>query len=209
MNVLDERNQVTISGEIASEFTDCYKVNSEKFYSFFVNIPRKSGFIDVLPVIVSERIVDVSQNMTGLNVIINGQYRSFNKANGEKIKLVLSVFAKELEFVDEPLTGFDNNTIYLEAVVVKNPIYRKTPYGREIGELLVAVNRSYGKADYIPCICWGRDARFSASFKVGDKLIIRGRIQSREYSKKINEFESEQRIAYEVSVNEVGVARNE
>ena len=205
MNRELENNLVTISGEISKNPLFSHEVYGEKFYTMFVDIPRKSGYVDSLPVIVSERIIDVSEELKGLKVIVNGQYRSFNKHEEEKSYLILSVFALEVEFVDEVLNYYDSNNIYLEAVIVKEPIYRTTPYGREIADVLVASNRSYGKADYIPCICWGRNARFVSNLSVGDKVVFRGRIQSREYNKKMPDGTVEVRTAYEVSVSTVEV----
>lgn len=203
MNKILDNNQVTISGEIASDFTFNHELFGEKFYLVEVNVSRKSGYVDRLPVIVSERLMDVEQNVKGLNIIARGQYRSYNKHDADKNRLILSVFAMEVEFLDEGLESYENNFIYMEAFVVKEPTYRTTPYGREITDLLVAVNRPYGKADYIPCICWGRNAKFASNFEVGTQCIIRGRIQSRYYTKRIADEYTEERVAYEVSVNTV------
>ncbi len=128
---------------------------------------------------------------------------SYNRHEEKKNRLVLSVFARELEFIEEESDELKSNQIYLDGYICKEPIYRKTPLGREIADLLIAVNRSYGKSDYIPCICWGRNARFASGFEVGSHVEIWGRIQSREYVKKINENETEKRIAYEVSVSKI------
>lgn len=201
MNKNLENNLVTISGEISTKLEFSHEVFGEKFYMFFVDIPRNSGYVDSLPVIVSERLINVTEELRGLKVIVNGQYRSYNKHEEKKNYLMLSVFALEIEFVEEILNCHDRNSIYLEAVIVKEPIYRKTPYGREITDILVAVNRPYGKADYIPCICWGRNAKYVSNLNIGDSLFINGRIQSREYNKKLPDGTAETRIAYEVSVS--------
>ena len=139
----------------------------------------------------------------GKYVYISGQFRSFNRHEEKKNRLVLSVFARELEVLPDAGEENASNQIFLDGYICKESIYRKTPLGREIADLLVAVNRSYGKSDYIPCICWGRNARFAAGFEVGTHVQIWGRIQSRDYVKKINETDVEQRTAYEVSVSKI------
>ena len=165
-----------------------------------VSVNRLSNFVDRIPVMVSERLIDVRENYTGQYVYITGQFRSFNRHEERKNRLVLSVFAREFELVDELEGENASNQIFLDGYIYKESVYRKTPLGREIADLLVAVNRSYGKSDYIPCICWGRNARFASGFAVGSHVQIWGRIQSREYVKKLSETEVEQRVAYEVSV---------
>ena len=132
-----------------------------------------------------------------------GQFRSYNQHGEKKNRLVLSVFVREIAFVEEEWDGAKTNTILLDGYICKQPIYRKTPLGREIADLLLAVNRPYGKSDYIPCICWGRNARFASGFEVGEHVQVLGRIQSREYVKKLSETESEKRVAYEVSVSKL------
>ena len=151
---------------------------------------------------VSERLIDVSQDYTGEFIMVSGQFRSYNRHDEVKNRLVLSVFAREIEFVEEELDGAKTNNILLDGYICKLPVYRKTPLGREIADLLSAVNRPYGKSDYIPCICWGRNARYASSFEVGEHVQITGRIQSREYVKKLTEERTERRVAYEVSVRE-------
>ena len=136
-------------------------------------------------------------------ITVQGQFRSYNRHEERKNRLVLSVFAREIEFVDETPESSKTNQIYLDGFICKEPIYRKTPLGREIADLLLAVNRPYGKSDYIPCICWGRNARFASNFTVGTRCEIWGRIQSREYIKKISEEDAQKRVAYEVSVSKL------
>lgn len=135
--------------------------------------------------------------------MVSGQFRSYNRHDEQKNRLVLSVFAREVSFIEEELDGAKTNSILLDGYICKLPIYRKTPLGREIADLLLAVNRPYGKSDYIPCICWGRNARFASAFEVGEHVQILGRIQSREYVKKLSETETEKRTAYEVSVSKL------
>ncbi len=199
-----ENNQVSIVGEIVSEFTYSHEVYGEGFYMMEVSVKRLSDFVDYIPVMVSERIIDVESDMVGQSVYISGQFRSFNRHEERKNRLVLSVFAREIELL-EPEEEEEGNQIFLDGYICKEAIYRKTPLGREIADLLVAVNRSYGKSDYIPCICWGRNARFASGFEVGTHVQIWGRIQSREYVKKISETKVEQRTAYEVSVSKIEI----
>ena len=198
-----ENNQVSIIGEIVSGLSFSHEVYGEGFYMMEVSVRRLSDFVDYIPVMVSERIIDVNGDYIGQSVYISGQFRSFNRHEEKKNRLVLSVFARELEILEEDYDDDAANQIFLDGYICKEAIYRKTPLGREIADLLVAVNRSYGKSDYIPCICWGRNARFASTFEVGTHVQIWGRIQSREYMKRISENETEKRIAYEVSVSKL------
>ncbi|MGN0412774.1 MAG: single-stranded DNA-binding protein [Lachnospiraceae bacterium] len=198
-----ENNQVTIMGKIVSEFFYSHEIYGEGFYMVDVEVERLSDSTDLIPVMVSERLLDVNQDYTGQLISVSGQFRSYNRHEEKKNKLVLSVFAREIEFIDEVDENTKSNQIFLDGFICKEPIYRKTPLGREIADLLLAVNRPYGKSDYIPCICWGRNARFASTFQVGDRCVVWGRIQSREYMKKISEEELEKRVAYEVSVSKL------
>ena len=198
-----ENNQVTIMGEIASPFTLSHEVYGEGFYMVDVNVKRLSNSEDRIPLMISERLIDVTQDYTGEFIMVSGQFRSYNRHDEQKNRLVLSVFVREEEFIDEELDGAKTNNIFLDGYICKLPVYRKTPLGREIADLLLAVNRPYGKSDYIPCICWGRNARFASAFEVGEHVQIIGRIQSREYIKKLTETETEKRTAYEVSVSKL------
>ena len=164
---------------------------------------RLSDSIDIIPLMVSERLLDVNGDYKGMYIAVNGQFRSYNRHEERKNKLVLSVFAREIDFVDEIGESTKSNQIYLDGYICKEPVYRKTPLGREIADLLLAVNRPYGKSDYIPCICWGRNARFASNFEVGARCAVWGRIQSREYMKKISDDQLEKRVAYEVSVSKL------
>ncbi len=198
-----DNNQVSIAGEVVSDFTFSHDVFGEGFYVLEVVVSRLSNSYDIIPVMVSERLIDVKQDYKGKFVEILGQFRSYNRHEESKNKLVLSVFAREVKMVDELSENAKPNHIFLDGFVCKNPIYRKTPLGREIADVLLAVNRPYGKSDYIPCICWGRNARFAEGFSVGGHVQIWGRIQSREYQKKLNEEDFEKRVAYEVSVSKL------
>lgn len=192
---LFENNQVTMIGEIVSEFEFSHEVYGEGFYLVDISVSRLSDSVDYIPLMVSERLVDVTQSYIGETISVSGQFRSYNRHEEKKNRLILSVFVRELEFVDEIEDDIKSNQIYLDGYICKEPIYRKTPLGREIADLLVAVNRSYGKSDYIPCICWGRNARYASSFEVGSHVEVYGRIQSREYIKKIGEEQTEKRVA--------------
>ncbi len=198
-----ENNQVVIMGEVVSDFVFSHEIFGEGFYMVDVNVPRLSDSSDVIPLMVSERLIDVEEDYKGLNIMVQGQFRSYNRHEERKNRLVLSVFAREIEFVDETPESSKTNQIYLDGYICKEPIYRKTPLGREIADLLIAVNRPYGKSDYIPCICWGRNARFASNFSVGTRCEIWGRIQSREYMKRLSDEDAEKRIAYEVSVSKL------
>ena len=198
-----ENNRVSIIGEIVSDFRYSHQVYGEGFYIVDVAVSRLSELSDIIPLMVSERLVDVTENCEGRLVETSGQFRSYNRHEGLKNKLVLSVFVREWEFVDENPEAGKTNQIYLDGFICKAPIYRKTPLGREIADLLIAVNRPYGKSDYIPCIAWGRNARFASTFEVGGKIQVWGRVQSREYVKKISEDEIEKHTAYEVSVSKL------
>lgn len=202
-----ENNQVSIVGEIVSDFSYSHEVYGEGFFVVEVAVNRLSNYADYIPLMVSERLIDTTQSYIGEKIHVTGQFRSYNRHEETKNRLILSVFVRELEFVDEYMENEDeerkSNYITLDGYVCKAPVYRKTPLGREIADLLVAVNRSYGKSDYIPCICWGRNARYASAFTVGGHVLLWGRIQSREYMKRIGENQSERRTAYEVSVSKL------
>ena len=198
-----ENNQVVIMGEIVSDFVFSHEIFGEGFYMVDVRVERLSDSIDIIPLMVSERLLDVNGDYKGMYIAVNGQFRSYNRHEERKNKLVLSVFAREIEFVDEIGESTKSNQIYLDGYICKEPVYRKTPLGREIADLLLAVNRPYGKSDYIPCICWGRNARFASNFEVGARCAVWGRIQSREYMKKLPDEQLEKRVAYEVSVSKL------
>ena len=181
-----DNNQVSVAGEVISEFTFSHEVFGEGFYLLEVLVGRLSNSFDVIPIMVSERLIDVKGNYKGKFVEVSGQFRSYNRHEDSKNRLVLSVFAREIKLTDEETEGVKPNFIFLDGFVCKPPVYRKTPLGREIADILLAVNRPYGKSDYIPCICWGRNARFAETFEVGGHIQVWGRIQSREFQKKIN-----------------------
>ena len=198
-----ENNRVTVIGTIVSDFTFSHAVFGEGFYLVDLSVSRLSEQADVIPLMVSERLMDVTRDYRGCTIEADGQFRSYNRHEGVKNRLVLSVFVREVQFLEEFTDYTKTNQIFLDGYIGKEPIYRKTPLGREIADLLVAVNRPYGKSDYIPCIAWGRNARFASGFSVGTRIQIWGRVQSREYTKKLSETECEKRTAYEVSVSKL------
>jgi single-stranded DNA-binding protein len=204
-----ENNQVTIMGEVVSDFTYSHEIYGEGFYMVDVKVQRLSESYDYIPVMVSERLIDVTFDYKGMLIGVNGQFRSYNRHEEKRNRLVLSVFAREIEFLDVVDESMKSNQIFLDGYICKEPIYRKTPLGREIADLLLAVNRPYGKSDYIPCICWGRNARYASGFLVGERCAIWGRIQSREYMKKLDEDHVEHRVAFEVSVSKLEIPPNE
>ena len=198
-----ENNQVSVMGRIASQFTFSHQVFGEGFYTVDLLVKRLSDSEDIIPLMVSERLMDVTQDYEGEYIQVQGQFSSYNRHEEKKNRLVLSVFVREVSFVEEEDESIKTNQIFLDGYICKPPVYRKTPLGREIADLLIAVNRPYGKSDYIPCICWGRNARYASAFQVGGHVLLWGRIQSREYMKRVGETETEKRVAYEVSVSKL------
>lgn len=198
MNYLEKQNnKVYLQGEVMTKAIFSHEVYGEGFYEMNVSVKRLSGQTDVLPVTISERLIEANKLGIGSTICAIGQFRSYNKICDGKSRLMLTVFVREL---CEPGYAKNPNSIALSGYVCKPPVYRTTPFNREITDVLLAVNRSYNKSDYIPCIAWGRNARFVKNLVVGDKLAISGRIQSREYNKKISENESKLMTAYEVSI---------
>ncbi len=194
-------NQAQVTGVIADEFSFNHEIYAEKFYTFTLNIPRLSGTDDSVRVMVSERLLACESFNIGDKVDIEGQFRSYNsyEASGEN-RLVLTIFAKDIRHSDGD-KSHNPNMLYLNGFICKAPVYRTTPFGREITDLLIAVNRSYNKSDYIPVIAWGRNARYAKTLNVGDNVRVWGRIQSRNYQKRISDTEVITKTAYEVSVN--------
>lgn len=200
-------NLIDIGGRINSEFTFSHEIYGEGFWRFDVEVGRLSGQSDILPVTVSERIVEREKMTPGRAVRISGQIRSYNNyvEADRKNKLVLTVFARDVELLAD-LPHTHPNEVFLDGYLCKPAIYRTTPFGREISDMLIAVNRSYNKSDYIPCIAWGRNARFAGKLQVGDNVRLWGRMQSRIYQKKLSEDNVVEKTAYEVSVAKVEIA---
>ncbi|MDP2892209.1 MAG: single-stranded DNA-binding protein [Bacillota bacterium] len=194
-------NTVFLAGTVVSVPQYSHNVCGEGFYTLRLEVPRLSGYCDVLPITVSERLLECICADKGRMLNVCGQLRSYNRCIGGSNRLLLTVFAKDLQQAGEQ--AHTPNEITLEGFICKPPTYRTTPFGREIADIMLAVNRSYGKSDYIPCICWGRNARYAASLQVGEKIRVYGRVQSREYEKALADGESETRTAYEVSVCQI------
>ena len=204
-----ENNYLTLVGKVTGEKRFSHEIYGERFFTFNLSIPRLSGNADMIPVTTSERLINDEMLTEGNKLLIKGQFRSYNSYENEKNKLVLTVFAKDVEKVEEDEATDENeivkkevttNEVVLVGYVCKKPIYRQTPFGREIADLLLAVNRAYNKSDYIPTIAWGRNARFCQNLEVGTQVKIVGRVQSRMYEKKYEDGTVEQKVAYEVSI---------
>ena len=200
----ENNNNVLIKGKIVKLPTYSHTVMGEGFFEMYVEVERLSNETDVLPVTISERLIDDFKLGDKLGIV--GQFRSYNKLDGDKSKLMLTIFVKELV---DPESINEINQVCLVGYICKEPIYRTTPFGREICDVLLAVNRAYNKSDYLPCIAWGRNARFVRDLGVGEKLEVQGRIQSRKYQKKVDETNTETRVAYEVSIASMEIVNEE
>lgn len=200
-----ENNYLVLIGKIISDKTFSHEIYGESFYVFNLEVPRLSGNEDIIPITISERLIANFDLTIGRKVVIEGQFRSYNSYENEKNRLVLTVFAKDIIDYKEEQEENVSNEVVLNGYVCKKPIYRKTPFGREISDILLAVNRAYNKSDYIPCITWGRNARFCENMEVGTEVKIVGRVQSRTYEKKFEDGRTEQRVAYEVSIGSLEV----
>ena len=203
---MNENNYVRITGYV-DKFIYNHTAYDERFYSSFVHSQRRSGTVDDIPVIASEYLVK-KDDLDGKYVEIDGEFRSMNMEVEGKSKLILQLFVKNIRIVKTKESADDENEIILDGFLVKNPIYRVTPNGRQIADLMIAVNRPLGRSDYIPCICWGKSAKWAENLEVGTEIFVQGRIQSREYVKRLSEDESEIRTAYEVSIGKMGVTKN-
>jgi len=209
-----ENNYLTLVGKVTGEKKFSHEIYGESFYVFNLEIPRLSGNSDIIPITVSERLIKEDTLTEGKKLLIKGQFRSYNSYENEKNRLILTVFAKDIVEVEENDEEEENemvrkdtitNEVVLVGYICKKPIYRQTPFGREISDLLLAVNRAYNKSDYIPCIAWGRNARFCQNLEVGTEVKVVGRVQSRNYEKKHEDGTVETRVAYEVSVGSLEV----
>ncbi len=200
-----ENNYLVLIGKIISDKTFSHEIYGESFYIFNLEVPRLSGNEDIIPITISERLIANFDLTIGRKVVIEGQFRSYNSYENERNRLVLTVFAKDIIDYKEEQEENVSNEVVLNGYVCKKPIYRKTPFGREISDILLAVNRAYNKSDYIPCIAWGRNARFCENMEVGTEVKVVGRVQSRTYEKKFEDGRTEQRVAYEVSIGSLEV----
>lgn len=201
ITVKDDTNVVNLRGELEEELEFSHEIFGEKFFNAKIKINRLSNSFDVLPMTVSERLLEEVDYKNNKMVNVLGQLRSYNKNISNKNRLVLTVFVREINPSEED--NKDPNSIFLDGYICKDPIYRKTPLGREITDLLVAINRPYNKSDYIPSIVWGRNAKFAKSLKIGDRIQMWGRVQSREYEKKLENGETIKKVAYEVSISKI------
>ncbi|MFR6022361.1 MAG: single-stranded DNA-binding protein [Clostridia bacterium] len=209
-----ENNYLTLVGKVTGEKKFSHEIYGEKFYVFNLEIARLSGNADIIPITVSERIITDEMLMQGKQLLVKGQFRSYNSYDNEKNRLILTVFAKDVVEVEENNEEEENemakkdtvtNEVVLVGYICKKPIYRQTPFGREIADVLLAVNRAYNKSDYIPTIAWGRNARFCQNLEVGTKVKLVGRVQSRMYEKKHEDGTVENRVAYEVSIGSLEI----
>ena len=204
-----ENNTVEIGGRLASEIELSHEVFDEKFYKFYIETNRLSDFSDKLPIIISERVTNLNELNEGDILHISGQFRSYNEPTETgKSRLVLSIFTKKIEKIEDESILTLNDATFV-GYICKAPIYRKTPLGREIADLLVAVNRTYKKSDYIPCILWGRNAKYCENLEIGTMVKLNGRIQSRKYEKKQADGSIKEKIAYELSVSKFSIILEE
>ncbi len=201
MDNLMLNNKIYLEGTVVSELQFSHEMYGEGFYTFDIEVPRLSESKDVLFITISERLIGGMDIKVGTDVIIEGQLRSYNKFVDGANRLILTVFARNIDFCTE--RSKNPNQIFLDGFICKEPVYRTTPFGREISDMLLAVNRAYNKSDYIPTIAWGRNSRFCKSLKVSDNIRVWGRLQSREYQKRISDTETIRKIAYEVSISKM------
>lgn len=202
-----DNNWILVAGKVDSQLSFSHQMYGEGFYNFFIAVPRLSDYVDRLPVTISERLIKNVNLDVNTDILIEGQLRSYNKYIDGSNRLVLTIFAREVS--NEIGDTKNPNQIYLNGYICKTPIYRTTPFKREIADLLIAVNRSYNKSDYIPNIAWGRNARYAQNIAVGDQLKIWGRVQSRQYQKKYTSGEVEEKTAYEVSISKMEIVCEE
>lgn len=209
--VYSENNHIILVGKVTSEKRFSHEIYGEKFYIFDLSVPRLSGNADIIPITISERLMVNGDLPINTKITVEGQFRSYNSYGEGRNKLVLTVFAKNVTLLDdqesevEARKDFISNEVTLNGYICKKPVYRQTPFGREIADILLAVNRAYSKSDYIPCIAWGRTARFCENMEVGTEVKIVGRVQSRQYEKKHEDGTIENKVAYEVSVGSLEV----
>lgn len=209
VNGRGESNVATVSGVIVNKPVFGHEIYGEGFYYFDIKVNRLSNSYDVIPVTVSERLADFSEYEIGRYIEVDGQFRSYNAMQPDgSTKLMLTVFARDIKFFeDKEKLESDINVVVLDGFICKRPVYRKTPFNREITDFLLAVNRSYNKSDYIPCISWGRNARFCGKRSIGENVRVTGRLQSRKYEKKFEDGTVMERVAYEVSVSQIEINR--
>jgi single-stranded DNA-binding protein len=208
-----ENNHLLLVGKVTSDKKFSHEIYGESFYIFDLEVARLSGNSDIIPITISERLILEKELEIGDKVAIEGQFRSYNSYENEKNRLILTVFAKDIKYLseedEENSSEKVSNEVTLIGYICKKPIYRQTPFGREISDILLAVNRAYNKSDYIPAIAWGRNARFCQNIEVGTKVKITGRVQSRNYEKKFEDGTIQTRTAYEVSISSLEIVNEE
>ena len=208
-----ENNHLVLVGKVTSDKKFSHEIYGESFYIFDLEVARLSGNSDIIPITISERLILEKELEIGDKVAIEGQFRSYNSYENEKNRLILTVFAKDIKYLseedEENSSETVSNDVTLIGYICKKPIYRQTPFGREISDILLAVNRAYNKSDYIPAIAWGRNARFCQNIEVGTKVKITGRVQSRNYEKKFEDGTTQTRTAYEVSISSLEIVNEE
>ena len=208
-----ENNHLVLVGKVTSDKKFSHEIYGESFYIFDLEVARLSGNSDIIPITISERLILEKELEIGDKVAIEGQFRSYNSYENEKNRLILTVFAKDIKYLsgedEENSSEKVSNEVTLIGYICKKPIYRQTPFGREISDILLAVNRAYNKSDYIPAIAWGRNARFCQNIEVGTKVKITGRVQSRNYEKKFEDGTTQTRTAYEVSISSLEIVNEE
>ena len=213
-----DNNHLCLVGKVTSEKRFSHEIYGESFYIFDMEVPRLSDTADIIPITISERLINEEKMQIGKRIIVKGQFRSYNSYENEKNRLILTVFAKDVIFEEEIENSIQNdetikenvsNEVVLCGYICKKPIYRQTPFGREIADLLLAVNRAYNKSDYIPSIAWGRTARFCQNLPTGTEVKVVGRVQSRKYEKKHEDGTIEERVAYEVSISSLEVTNKD
>ena len=213
--IYSENNHIVLVGKVTSEKKFSHEIYGEKFYIFDLSVPRLSGNADIIPITISERLMVNGALPITTKLTVEGQFRSYNRYGEGRNRLILTVFAKNIELLEdqesevEAKKDFLSNEVALVGYICKKPVYRQTPFGREIADLLLAVNRAYNKSDYIPCIAWGRTARFCENMEIGTEVKIIGRVQSRQYEKKHEDGTVENKIAYEVSVGSLEVVNKD
>ena len=208
-----ENNHLVLVGKVTSDKKFSHEIYGESFYIFDLEVARLSGNSDIIPITISERLILEKELEIGDKVAIEGQFRSYNSYENEKNRLILTVFAKDIKYLseedEENSSEKVSNEVTLIGYICKKPIYRQTPFGREISDILLAVNRASNKSDYIPAIAWGRNARFCQNIEVGTKVKITGRVQSRNYEKKFEDGTTQTRTAYEVSISSLEIVNEE
>ena len=213
--VNSENNHIVLVGKVTSDKRFSHEIYGEKFYVIDLSVPRLSGTSDSIPITVSERLMVNGELPIDTKITVEGQFRSYNSYGEGKNRLILTVFAKNIILLEdqesevEAKKDFISNEVTLIGYICKKPVYRQTPFGREIADILLAVNRAYSKSDYIPCIAWGRTARYCENMEVGTEVKIVGRVQSRQYEKKHEDGTIESKVAYEVSVASLEVINKE